>query len=155
MPSSIERGPITKRLIEELETAGFPVGDNDNPEDPYGWSGEPGSDEATFTPWMSITPMTGQSQRVPGAVGDTGTEWSLPYSVFFTGLSRAHVEALADKMRNALTNIAREAVETNNGNWRIMKISCSTVGGTNRIGSTYPDYFTQSDTFDVWVSKGR
>jgi len=153
--SSIERGPITRRLIEELKNEGFPVGDNDSPEDPYGWNGEPRGADSTFTPWMSIVPLTGQQQRVPGALGDTGTEWMLPYSVFYSGLTRAHVEALADKMRLAFTNIVREGVEGQNGGWRIMKISCQTVGGCNRVGSTYPDYFTQTDTFQVWVSKER
>lgn len=155
MPSAISRGPITSRVIIELETEGFPVGDNQAPEEGFGWAGEPNADSSTFTPWMSVAPLTGQSQRLPGALGDTGTEWTLPYSVFYAGISRAHVEALADKMRNKLTNIAREVIETDGANWKIQKISCNTVGGVARVGSTFPDYFTESDMFDVWVSKER
>ena len=154
-PSAVARGPITRRVLVELETEGFPVGDNQAPEAEYGWSGEPNGENSTFTPWMTLQPLMGQTQRQSGALSDTGTEWSLPYGVFYTGLTRAHVEALADKMRKALTDITREVVETVNGNWKIQKISCSTLGTVNRVGSTYPDYFTQTDTFDVWVSKER
>lgn len=148
--SSVSRGPITTRLITELETTGFPVGDNDAPTDPYGWSGEP--DEGTFTPWMTITPLTG-TPRTPLAMGDTGTEWTLPYSIFYAGISRKQVEALADRLRNALCNIARESVTTDTGSWRIMKISCSAIGNVNKISSTLPDYFTEADSFEVWITK--
>lgn len=155
MPSAPARGPITTRVITELRTLGFPVGDNTAPEDPYGWSGEPNTSAGTFTPWMTSTPLTGSPQRLPGALGDTGTEWSLPYSVYFAGVTRMQTEALADRIREALCNINREEVETDNGNWQIQKISCSSIGGMTRISSAFPDYFAQADTFDVWISKRR
>jgi hypothetical protein len=148
--STPSRGPITTRLIAELATAGFPVGDDDAPTSPYGWSGQP--DEDTFTPWMTITPMNSMP-RNPQGFGDTGMEWSLPYSVFYAGISRKQVEALADRLRHSLCNITRESVVTDTGNWRIMKISCTGIGNVNKISSTVPDYFTQADSFDVWITK--
>jgi hydrogenase maturation factor HypF (carbamoyltransferase family) len=102
-----------------------------------------------------INRIAGTPQRIPGGMGDTGTEWSLPYTVFYAGISRQQTEALADRMRNQLTNIEREVITTSTGNWKIMKVSCSGVGTTNRISTSVPDYFTQADTFDVWVSKER
>jgi hypothetical protein len=155
MPSSVSRGPITERVLAELQTEGFPVGDNSNPPPPYGWSGEPGATGTTFTPWMTCTPLAGSPQRLPGAMGDTGTEWSLPYTVFYAGITRKQTEALADRLREALTNIAREAIITPTGKWRIQKISCTAIGSSNKVGSAYPDYYTQADTFDVWVSRGQ
>ena len=154
MPSSPSRGPVTTRILTELETSGFPVGDNTSPETPYGWSGEPDGPGQTFTPWMTCAALAGAPQRIPGALGDTGTEWSLPYSVFYAGVSRKQTEALADRLRTALTNISRESVATDTGNWKIQKISCSTIGSSTKVGSAYPDYFTQADTFDVWITKG-
>lgn len=151
--SSVSRGPITTRLITELNTEGFPVGDNTVPRVSYGWSGEPNSEDATFTPWMTISPLAGQTQRIEGALGDTGTEWRLPYGVFYAGLSRKQTEALADRLRFKLSNIQREGVITDTGTWRIMKISCVGIGSTNKISSAYPDYYTQNDTFEVWISK--
>ena len=154
-PSAVSRRQITDRLIAELEEPGFPVGDSNAPTDPYGWSGEPNLETSTFTPWMSISALTAQSQRIPGALGDTGTEWNLPYAIFFSGVTRPQCEALADKMRLALTNIERETITTPSGNWRIQKVSCVGIGAMNRVGSSFPDYFTQTDSFEVWISKGR
>jgi hypothetical protein len=153
--STISRGPITSRLLTELLEEAFPVGDNANPEEPYGWSGEPNEASTTFTPWMILTPLTGQPQKLPGSLGDGGTAWSLPYSVFYAGLSRKQAEALADRLRSKLCNIERESVTTSTGNWRIQKVSCSTLGASVKIGSAYPDYYTQTDTFDVWITKER
>jgi hypothetical protein len=74
--------------------------------------------------------------------------------VVYAGISRKQTEALADRMRMNLTNIARESVDSDTGKWRIQKTTCTTIGNTNRIGSAYPDYFTQADSFEVWVTKG-
>ena len=154
MPSSVSRGPITTRIVTELETANFPVGDNSSPTVPFGWQGEPNESSATFIPWMSATPGAAQSQRIPGAMGDTGTEWRIAYNVFFAGVTRKQCEALADRIRDALTNIVREKIETPTGAWKIQKIGCEAIGSNNRVGSAYPDYFTQADSYTVWISKG-
>lgn len=154
MPSSISRGPITTRLLAELVTEGFPVGDNASPTAPYGWQGEPNEPGTTFTPWLSLTPGAASLQSPSGAMGDSQSEWRLSYSVIYAGISRKQTEALADRMRMNLTNITRENVDSETGNWRLQKVTCTTIGNTNRIGSAYPDYFTQADSFEVWVTKG-
>jgi hypothetical protein len=154
MPSSISRGPITSRLLTELESEGFPVGDNSSPTVSYGWQGEPNDPGTTFTPWLSLSPGAATMQAPSGAMGDSQSEWRLSYLVFYAGLSRKQTEALADRMRLNLTNIARESIVTPTGNWRIQKTTCVAIGNTSRIGSAYPDYFTQADTFEVWVTKG-
>lgn len=155
MPSAISRGPITSLLVVQLMTLGFPVGDNSHPDlsTPFGWQGEPNSVDATFIPWLTLTPMPALPQTPAGAMGDTGTEWRLGYNVFYAGVTRKQTEALADRMRENLTNILRVDVATETGSWRIQKISCTAIGSTNRIGSAFPDYFTQSDTFEVYSSK--
>lgn len=154
MPSSISRGPVTNRLLAELATEGFPVGDNASPSVPFGWQGEPNDPGTTFTPWLSLSPGVAQLQAPPGAMGDTQTEWRLGYSVVYAGLSRKQTEALADRMRLNLTNISRESIDTPTGAWRIQKTTCISIGNTSRIGSAYPDYFTQADSFEVWITKG-
>jgi hypothetical protein len=154
MPSSLSRGPVTNRLLAELETEGFPVGDNASPDIPFGWTGEPNEPGTTFTPWLSLSPMAGSLQAPAGALGDSQSEWRLAYSVLYAGLSRKMTEALADRMRLNLTNIARESIDTPTGKWRIQKTTCTAIGNTTRIGSAYPDYFTQADSFEVWVTKG-
>lgn len=153
-PSSISRGPITSRLLTELAVEGFPVGDNAQPPVAYGWSGEPNDPGATFTPWLSLSPGAASLQAPPGAIGDSQSNWRLAYNVVYAGISRKQTEALADRMRMNLTNIARESIDTETGKWRIQKTTCVSIGNTNRIGSAYPDYFTQADSFEVWVTKG-
>ena len=78
-PSSISRGPITSRLLAELATEGFPVGDNATPMVAYGWTGEPNTPGLTFTPWLSLSPGAAVLQAPAGALGDTQTEWRLSY----------------------------------------------------------------------------
>ena len=153
-PSSISRGPITNRLLDELATEGFPVGDNQSPTVPFGWQGEPNAPGTTFTPWLSLSPASGMVQGPSGPLGSTQEDWRLGYSVTYAGISRKQTEALADRMRMNLTGIARENVDTPTGAWRVQQIKCTAIGNTTRIGSAYPDYFTQADSFEVWVTKG-
>lgn len=152
--SSISRGPITNRLLAELATEGFPVGDNTAPVASYGWQGEPNSATATFIPWLTLTPGAGTTQNPPGSLGDSASEWRVGYNVFYAAVTRKQVEALADRMRLNLITIAREKIDTPTGRWQIQKLSCIALGSTTRIGSAYPDYFTQADTFEVWITKG-
>ena len=154
MPSSISRGSITNRLLQELDTEGFPVGDNSAPVMSYGWQGEPNAAGSTFIPWLSLSPGVGSAQTPPGTFGDSSTEWRLAYNVFYSAVTRKQNEALADRMRLNLTNIAREKIDTPTGSWQIQKVSCVAIGNTTRVGSAYPDYFTQADSFEVWVTKG-
>ena len=112
-----------------------------------------GDASSTFIPWLSISPGTGVLQTSQD-MADTQRDWKLGYLVFYSGISRLQTEALADRMRLALTTIAREDVDTDTGTWKIQKVGCQAIGNTSRIASGYPDYFTQSDSFEVWVTKG-
>ena len=64
--------------------------------------------------------------------------WVAGYNVLYAGVTRPQCEALADRMREKLCQIARESVTTDTGNWRIMKISCNGIGSNNRVGGNYP-----------------
>src|SRR5262245_62470879 len=102
-PSSLSRGPVTNRLLAELETEGFPVGDNASPTVPFGWQGEPNEPGTTFTPWLSLSPGAATLQAPSGALGDSQSQWRLSYTIQYSGLSRKQTEALADRMRLNLT----------------------------------------------------
>jgi hypothetical protein len=154
MPSSLSRGPITNRLLVELGTESFPVGDNAQPTVPFGWQGEANDPGTTFTPWLTLSPGVASLQSPAGNMGDSQSDWRLSYTTIYAGISRKQTEALADRMRLNLTNIKREDITTPTGVWRIQKVTCVAIGNTTRIGSAYPDYFTQADSFEVWVTKG-
>jgi hypothetical protein len=51
--STINRGPITDRVLTELAVDGLPVGDNSAPTTAFGWQGEPNADGSNFIPWMA------------------------------------------------------------------------------------------------------
>jgi hypothetical protein len=153
-PSTISRGPITNRLLEQLAGEGFPVGDNQSPDEPFGWQGEPNTPGLTFTPWLTLSPGTAVAQAPSGPLANTAADWKLGYIVQYAGISRKQTEALADRMRNNLIYLEREVIDTPSGGWKVQKVGCTAIGNTNRIGSAYPDYFTQADTFEVWVTKG-
>lgn len=155
MTSALSRGPITTVVLAQLDEAGFPVGDNGAPTIHYGWSGEPNEQNSSFTPWLTLSPLTAQPQRVPGALADTGTEWVLPYSVYLAGLTRKQTDALADRIRQNLMELERTGIVTESGSWRVMKVSCTSIGASTRVSSPYPDYYTQADSYEIWISKER
>jgi hypothetical protein len=155
MPAdAISRGPITDQLLVQLASEGFPVGDDAAPTIPFGWQGEPNDPGKTFTPWLTLTPSAGIPQSPAGPLANTYADWRLGYLVAYAGVSRKQTEALADRMRHNLIYLERELIVTPTGGWKVQKVSCNNIGNTIRMGSAYPDYFTQSDTFEVWVTKG-
>src|SRR3954462_49602 len=118
--TTINRGPITDRLITELLVDSLPVGDNSVPLTSYGWQGEPNAEGSTFIPWISI--YGGAATAGMGSFGDSASEWKLPYSVTYAGITRKQLDWLADKARTRLVSITRETVTTSSGNWKIQQI---------------------------------
>jgi hypothetical protein len=151
--STINRGPITDRVLTELAVDGLPVGDNSAPTTAFGWQGEPNADGSNFIPWMAA--YGGTARPGEGSFADSASEWRLPYTVTYAGVTRNQLDWIADKARKRLVAITREVVATETGNWKICQIRCTSVGATNRVGSPFPDYYTQSDLFEVWLSKER
>lgn len=150
--SALQRRVVTARLVVEANTLGFPVGNTSSPTTPFGWQGEPNSESSSFIPWIEVMPGVAQLQASQG-MGDTGRNWRATYNLFYAGVDVAQTEALADKLRVGLNNITRETVTSAEGDWKIQKITCTVIGSTVRNSSAIPDYFTQTDTFEVWLTK--
>lgn len=155
--SSLSRGHFSKWLIDTLEDTGNPVGDANVPNGVlFGWQGEPGVSGSYFIPWLASSPGTARINPNPrgGAFGDAGREWILSYSVTYNSANREQVEWLADSTRKELVNIDRVNLDCGDyGTWRIQQLQSITVGGILRVRTTDPDYFVQTDTFDIWTSK--
>jgi len=151
--ATISRGPVTDRLLVELRELGLPVGDNSTPDDPYGWQGEPDNEMSNFIPWLTLSASTAQPGT--GPVGMSSADWRMPYTVQFAAINRNQLDWMADTTRSKLANLERESVATDSGNWKFQQVRCTSVGGSNRIASTFPDYFTQADLFEVWLTKER
>jgi hypothetical protein len=152
-PSSPARKPITNAILAQLVTVGFPVGDSDRPTSAHGWSGQPNEDGATFTPWSTLGVGSAAPQRLPGSFGDSTSEWTLAYTVFSTGISRIQAESLADRNRTALNEMTRTSITGENGNWKVQKVACTAIGGVTKFESAFPDYWGQTDSIEIWISK--
>lgn len=151
--TAIERALVTSTLVANLTTLGFPVGDNSAPGTDYGWQGEPDAADATFIPWLSISPMPGQGQFQDLSSLSNRAEWQLTYSVFAAGVNREQCERLADRARNQMVTMGRFDMEGQFANWRIVGIECPSLGSCARVGEAIPYYYTQTDTYRVWVTQ--
>lgn len=150
--STLQRTPITNHLLGVLETSTFPVGNTNAPTAPYGWQGEPNAEGTNFIPWIELMSGPSRPQSMQG-FGDTGNDWISTYNVFYAGVNSSQTSLLADRMRVLLCNTARISVSTDDGDLRILKITCTAVGSTVKVSNTIPDYFTETDTFEVWTTK--
>jgi hypothetical protein len=152
--SSLSRAHFTAWMVATLSVEGLPVGDNNTPAIPYGWQGEPNDSTSVYIPWMSVATGTARPTTRPSAFGDAGSEHVLSYAVQFAAVGREQVEWMADKMRKVLVNSDRTIVDCGvYGEWRIVQAQCISIGGITRVRSTFPDSFTQTDNFDIWVSR--
>lgn len=150
--STLQRTPITAYLLGALESSGFPVGDTNSPTIPYGWQGEPNAEGTNFIPWIELMAGPSRLQQMQG-FGDTGSDWISVYNVFYAGVNSTQTTRLADRMRVLLCNTVRASLTTDDGDLQIQKIVCTTIGSTVKVSATIPDYFTETDTFEVWTTK--
>lgn len=153
--STLSRAHFTNWIIANLSAEGLPVGDNSTPLDPYGWKGaQPNATDATFTPWMSVSNGTARPSARPQSLGDAGSEHVMSYGIQYAAVTREQVEWLADKLRKTFVNAERNQVDCGvYGIWTIVQVQCVSIGGISRIRSALPDYYVQTDNFDIWASK--
>lgn len=130
------------------------VGDNNTPDTAYGWQGQPNDGSATFIPWMSVG--TGNARPTGGTFGDSASEHVMSYSITYSSVARDQGEWLADKMRKEFGNAERQQVDCGEfGTWKILQVQTMSIGAITRIKSSFPDYYVQTDAFDIWVSKEK
>jgi GTPase SAR1 family protein len=154
--STLSRAHLTNWLVTTLSLEGLPVGDNSTPTDPFGWQGQPNSTGTNFIPWMSVTNGTARPRPLAqnAAFGDAGEEHTVSYAIQYAAVTREQVEWMADKMRKVFANADRTEIDCfDYGVWRILQAQCISIGGISRIRSALPDYYTQTDNFDLWVSR--
>lgn len=154
MTHLVERSVVTDAIVEALETLGFPVGDNTTPDASYGWQGEPNAASTNFIPWISVTPMPGNGVAQDLASLGSRGEWLLSYSIYVAGVTRSQSEKMADRARNKLANTFKVECTGEVANWRIQGIACTNIGSNNRVGEAIPYHFTQTDSFQVYVTEG-
>lgn len=148
----ISKRYLTNKLLEVLaEQTGFPVGDNDHPEPPYGWSGQAGVPGNSFTPYSILTSQS--SGPATGPFSDTHADWRMGYSVASFGTNREQCEWIADSARQAFIGLKRVSVDGVDGTYTIQQVRTESIGGTVRSDAVEPPTFGETDTFVVWITK--
>lgn len=150
MPSYLPRGELTTLLVDRLRAAGLLIGDGKAP-DEGGWNDDPNLPTSKFMPYLVINPMAVADPT--GPVGDTTTDFRVPYSVTGTGISRKQVEVYADKGRKTLALMERNTVTLGGSGWKIQQVRANSIGGVVRTDNTEPSEFTQSDVVTIWITK--
>lgn len=150
MPSYLPRGELTTILVTRLQTAGLLIGDGVAP-NTGGWNDDPNLPTSKFLPYLVINPMAVADPT--GPVGDTSSDFRVPYSMTSTGISRKQVEVYSDKGRKTLSEMERNTVTLGGSGWKIQQVRANSVGGVVRTDNTEPSEFTQSDVVTIWITK--
>jgi hypothetical protein len=154
----IHRGALTDLLIATIETAtGFRCGDAEAPKrveglKDAGWTGNPGEEGSTFTPYNVLTPQTATLSS--GSFSDPQDGWQLPYGLSTFGISRKMTEALAHEARKSLRSLTRTDVTLDGALFRVQQIWYPAIGGVGRVdGTQVASTFGEVDTITVWLSQ--
>lgn len=150
MTTTIQRRFLTDHLLTVISDQGLVVGDADGPDD-GGWDAPPDSLDASYTPYVVLTPTT--SPDSTGPVGDSHADIVVAYVVVGYGLSRPHVEHYMDIVRQALVAMTRTMVMLGEAQWRIQQARCSSIGGITKSENVEPTEFSQTDVFVLYMSK--
>jgi hypothetical protein len=151
MPSYLARGQLTTYLIGQLVADGLLIGDGIAP-DAGGWNDDPNKPTSTYVPYLVVNPMAVADPS--GPLGDSSSDFRVPYSVMSSGISRKQVEVYADRGRKILTDQERVVVTLGTGgDWKIQQVRANSIGGVSRTDNTEPSEFTQTDVVTVYLSK--
>lgn len=145
----LHRGDFTTYLLAELRTT-LLVGDGAAP-DEGGWDDDPNDPGSSYVPYVVLNPMA--VSQGTGPLGDTSSDYQLPYSVTAYGVSRNQVEFYADTARKKLASLVREVVTLDGSDWKIQQYRANSIGGVSRRDETEPSEFIQSDVVVIFLSK--
>jgi hypothetical protein len=147
--TSFARGDFTDYLIQQLSNV-LLVGDSEAPGD-GGWDDDPNLPSSSYVPYVVLNAQT--TQEATGSLGDSNSEYRVPYSLTFYGVSRGQVEFYADKARKVIVDLARTVVLLGDFEWKIQQARVNSIGAIGRSDNTEPSEFTQTDIVVLYVSK--
>jgi hypothetical protein len=141
---------LTRVLLNQLVTAGQPVGDAVSPAD-GGWQGQPNANGSNFVPYVVLTP--GPASVSSGPFGNTQADWQCGYTMTSFGVSREQAEWMADAARFAAVTLARAKVMLNGDGYTVQQVREQVLGPVQRVDATEPAFYGQTDSIQVWISK--
>lgn len=152
MRSTPDRGVVTDYLLTQLAGQGWPVGDVVAPEG-AGWQNDMTAPNSVFVPYLVLTPLNANGGT--GTLGDSSTEWRLPYSLSTYGVSRRQVEDLADDARRFIAGFKKITLTMKDGTttWKIQQSTWQAMGGIGYTNQVTPTALSQTDSLLIWLSK--
>ena len=156
MKSIIDRGSFTTLVLAALTPLGYPVGDGEMPENDgvgehAGWNGEPNMPGSIYVPYFVVSVQSAGLSS--GSFRDPQDGWQLPYSLASFGLSRAHVEAMANKGRKALRELHHDSVVLDSETYKVQQVHFTTLGAVIRSDATSPATFGEVDAITFWLTQ--
>ena len=148
-PSDFARGDLTAVLLTKIR-AELICGDAEAPAE-GGWDLPPTKEGSSYSGYCVLTPMPAGDQA--GPLGDSSSDWTLPYRIDSYGISREQVEFQADLARALIRPTKREDITAGGDTYRIQQIRTQSLGGVGRTDTTEPSEYSQSDIVAVYVSK--
>lgn len=150
MSATIQRGPLTDRLLTALATTGKPVGDSAQPAG-AAWASAPNVTGSQFTPYLVLTPMA--ASRSSGSIGMPQAEWQLPYAISAYGVLRSQVEWMADTARTALAALRNTVLALGTEHYKVQQVWTALIDRPVPNYATDPPIWTQHDQVSVWLTK--
>ena len=145
----LPRGEFTSYLLGVLSDT-LLVGDGEAP-GAGGWDDDPNDPNSSYVPYVVLNPMA--TSEGSGSLGDSQSDYQVPYSITAYGVTRDQVEYYADTARKKLASLVRATVTLDGSDWKIQQYRANSVGGVSRRDNTEPSEFIQSDVVVIYLSK--
>jgi hypothetical protein len=150
--ATIARGLFTDVVLATLETLGRPVGDTQFPAG-GAWRGAPNGPASEFVPYVIVTPLA--ASRSSGAMGDSQSDWQLPYAISAYGSRRDQCELMADDARTVL-DVLRDGrvLQLGPDGYKVQLVLTVVIGSPGPPAyATDPPIWTQHDQVSLWLTK--
>lgn len=149
--TNIDRGVVTAEVEARLTSGGVLVGLVTAPKT-GGWQKEMTAEGAQFVPYVVVTPLNAQGGS--GSLGDSTSEWQVPYSLSSYGVDVRQVEDLADDARRILLGLRRHNFSMRDGSsWQVTQTRPQAIGGVGYTTQVDPTAFSQTDSVTLWLSR--
>lgn len=152
--STPDRSDLTEYILGIADFGSQIVYSYEKPDgSPGGWNDDPQKPGSSYIPYTVINPQV--ASQPTGSLADSSDTWVLPYSLQSFGVSGTQVERQSDRLRKLVSEMERAVVLLGEDNWKILKVTCPTIGAVVRYKETAKATYAQYDQMLIWISKEK
>jgi hypothetical protein len=149
--TTLQRSPLTDAVLTQLRTLGPPVGDAVIPDSM--WIGQPNLPGSFADPFAVLSTLRAGDSS--GSLGDSQSDWHMPYLIESFGVSRDQCDWIADRLRNLLTALRGQALALGPDHFKVQYVRVDDLGEPARIDAVDPPFYHSQDVITVWIGKER